>query len=632
MEDPKKLSIKELLMCSKNYIIPIYQRNYSWKEIQIEQLLQDIWDKHKDSSFYYIGTLIVDERDNDFVIVDGQQRYTTIILINAILKGIERLNNAILKDLDKPNLKFDARAEVENYIKQVYLNGYNEFKSRQELECQNIHLALRIIKDFLNKKNKEHGLEQYVDYFYNKVQIIQVSVPEKTDINHYFEIMNTRGEQLEAHEILKAWLIKNCEEGYRGSFAKIWEACSQMEVRVQTCFNKEERDRFFGKDLCIPIDEIKLIHDNKQSEDSNNRLADILEDASIHEDSNKTKSDQTAEKYHSIIDFPNFLLIILRIFLNDESISLDDKSLLKETGYGDRIEHLKVKHPEEFILFLLKCRVLFDNHIIKQEERGGKTDWYILKPKYGRDNTIYWVNTFGKEDTDDDEELKDMIMLQTMLQVSYPGNSFKNWLYDLLSWLTEQQDVRYGDFMKKSRCIARNLYQKEVEKIPFTYFNTERFVFNLLDYLLWKEYREQRKSLAKSQPPLANLQDEYKTCFDNFRFRGGNSIEHLFPQSKKDKIEVPHDQKDNMEEEKGTILNSFGNLCLISNGNNSKYSDLNFEAKKHQFLEHIKNQKGVAESLKQAIMFSNDKWNTTEINKHGKQMMDLLDRFKNEPI
>jgi uncharacterized protein with ParB-like and HNH nuclease domain len=615
MTPPRTLSLRQLLLENTNYIIPIYQRNYSWRETQIEQFLQDIWDKCKENanSFYYIGTLIVDERNNGFEIIDGQQRYTTVVLINAILnKVFSRLDS-----VNKSNLKFDARSEVENYIKQTYVVGYDEFKHPQESECQNIKLALKIIKTFLKKKENSdlEDLEQYINYFYENVKIIQVGVPEGTDINHYFEIMNTRGEQLEAHEILKAWLIKNCEEQNRNRFAQIWDACSQMEVRIQNCFNREDNYTLFGQDFSIIPTEglITLTQETitKLEQEDKKKLLDILETYEIDKGFDQSKKTVSNEKYRSIIDFPNFLLIVLRTFLFDDSVSLDDKNLLKENGFGYMTNNIKVK-PEQFLSFLLKCRVLFDNYIIKQEERDGKTDWYILSPKYNNEGSIYWVNTFtfGKDKNAESEidnidllGLKDIIILQTMLQVSFPGNSFKNWLLEVLTWLTQQKSVEYEKYMEQLINITQNLYKKESKKNPFTYFNTERFVFNLLDYLLWKEYNNKQ----------FNLNSEYNKYFENFRFRGGNSIEHLLPKSHKQEIDA---------EDKDTILNSFGNLCLISNSNNSKYSDYGFKAKKEQFLKQ-----NSTESLKQTIMFSNEEWNVQEIKKHETKMIELLNRF-----
>ena len=79
------------------------------------------------------------------------------------------------------------------------------------------------------------------NYLLNNVNILRVSVPEDTDLNHYFEIMNTRGEQLEQHEILKARCLKEIigEEKIAHAFSVIWDACANMGRHVQYGFKDD---------------------------------------------------------------------------------------------------------------------------------------------------------------------------------------------------------------------------------------------------------------------------------------------------------------------------------------------------------------------------------------------------------
>lgn len=77
-------------------------------------------------------------------------------------------------------------------------------------------------------------------------------MPENTDLNRYFEIMNTRGEQLEQHDILKASLMSNLRDAAeRRLFAAIWEACSDMTGYVQMHFiskNNSVREAIFSSE------------------------------------------------------------------------------------------------------------------------------------------------------------------------------------------------------------------------------------------------------------------------------------------------------------------------------------------------------------------------------------------------
>ncbi len=84
--------------------------------------------------------------------------------------------------------------------------------------------------DAIINKTERQAFEQY---FLHNVHIIHYSVPKDVDLNHYFEVMNSRGEQLEKHEIVKSTLsqyIKDKKE--LATFSRVWEACSDMNIYI----------------------------------------------------------------------------------------------------------------------------------------------------------------------------------------------------------------------------------------------------------------------------------------------------------------------------------------------------------------------------------------------------------------
>ena len=201
-------SIRDIFDEQYKYIIPLYQRNFSWRREQIEQLLQDVFSafKQNPNGKYYIGSLVVLKRSNgDFEVIDGQQRMTVLSLITKIL-GINK----------EPRLFYDSRPEVEEFFKAFYLEDGNrnidysqtahlknaiEFIKEIELDAENqigrINEAKEIVKE---------GVSFY-QYFENNVILVRVEIPQDTDVASYFEIMNNRGAQLQKHEILKAFLV-----------------------------------------------------------------------------------------------------------------------------------------------------------------------------------------------------------------------------------------------------------------------------------------------------------------------------------------------------------------------------------------------------------------------------------------
>ena len=75
-----------------SYVVPLYQRGFTWKDTEIEQLLQDVYESYEENKSnpagkYFIGSLVVLKRHNGmYEVVDGQQRLTVLSLISRILR------------------------------------------------------------------------------------------------------------------------------------------------------------------------------------------------------------------------------------------------------------------------------------------------------------------------------------------------------------------------------------------------------------------------------------------------------------------------------------------------------------------------------------------------------------------
>ncbi len=617
---PKELTILDLLNSGK-YVIPLYQRNYAWEEVEITQLLQDVWDKYKidKESNYYIGTLVIDRRKADvYEIIDGQQRHTTITLINAVVHSNEEYCNYAIPI---SSLTFDARDDIKQFIDMLLTNykGAKEF-STDSIGLSNIKRAIRYIEGFFEKDEVKKEIQQYLKYFYHNVKIVRIDVPEDTDINHYFEIMNNRGEQLEQHEILKAKFIDNFEkdkEELHDKFALIWDACSQMDRPIQSCFNASERAILFGKDFAdIPTDGISKnfrISEGKTNTENGDSLLDILNTFELSNNFQQIDQENRDSKYKSIIDFPNFLLQVLKVTTPSNKVSLDDKNLLKAFNYPNKID---MPCPEKFVNSLLYYRTLFDRYIIKREEANDDWSWKLISPvRY--DTEVSYKNTFGGVNDDEGIESKDFVMLQSMLHVSFPSNNYKNWLQEVLIFFKANSEIDRYAFLVKLNAIANG----ELSNIKANQYNlgthTPRYLFNYLDYVLWSEYDKNVKgkyikgNLSEVQRKMLTSKDK----FNSFRFTLNNSVEHVAPQN-------PIDGSPAVRQ-----LNSFGNLCLISSSTNSRLINLGFEGKR----EYFKSTKSV-ESLKQTLIFSHTKWDDNEIDEHQNEVLSLLEAYSNKTL
>ena len=656
----KTLTISDLFNDENKckYIIPIYQRNYAWGDDEISSLLQDIKNaceqNQEQDKNYYIGSLVVYRRDNgDFEVIDGQQRLTTLTLIMHHLGK-----------LSFRNVSFEHRDESEQA-----LSNLNSEKLPSNFS-QALKTIKKVIDEWGNNKN------EIVKFLLDKVEIIRTEVPEGTDLNHYFEIMNTRGEQLEKHEVLKARLMKKLSEDIEKSlFAKIWDACSDMSRYAVMGFEPKIRELIFGnkwsgKPKCFIeiIDDIKEYNKEieRQNQEENKKLSiinmqedldskKILDIIDGVKNSGFNKND-SADKYDgsftSIIDFPNFLMHVLRIYLEmtDECrdftkiVPLDEKYLLN--SFEGQIKDDEA--VRNFIYVLLICRYLFDCYVIKSNAiRTGEENWslWAVMPN---DSSYYYKNTFGNNteskndeelDNSDDTKTKTVVMLLSMFHVSNPSRIYKNWLYAVLRWLFNNKDNitpdNYIHFLEElcdkfyfgNNCQGKDITEIILDKVEVEFelnsgskensndkecwdrgVNVPNFVFNRLDYQLWKLPGEKVKDFLKNDGWLT--ENTKNAIWKKFRFTFRSSVEHHYPQHPIDGQRIED-------------VDMFGNLYLLSQSKNSRLNNLTPVAKR-DIIKPWNN----CDSLKQVIMMSHDKWGEDEIKVHGEKMLTIL----NQPL
>lgn len=273
----ESISIKRLLS-ENQYKIPVYQRNFDWSEPQIQQLIDDIQDyaeKGDNATVYYIGSLVIYEKAGQFEILDGQQRFTTLCLLTIYLKY--RLPNRF-DFFKKPNLSFESRSKSEFTINKLFEIFCKEESSEHassiklpellsKIDTKKANLSIiegfKAIDRVIEKKfgdNKDGTLLKFANYLMKQVKILPVLVPKNTDVTHYFEVMNNRGEQLEKHEVVKANLLSAVQRDKQAmaTIQRVWMACADMSRYVQLGFSVEERKAIFGE----TVEDFKLIIPN----------------------------------------------------------------------------------------------------------------------------------------------------------------------------------------------------------------------------------------------------------------------------------------------------------------------------------------------------------------------------------
>ena len=622
------------------YVIPRYQRAYAWEEKEIEQLIDDICDDNDPKRDYYIGSLIVARRKADdeveYEVIDGQQRLTTIYLLLQCLLDEGYFSRGEVGVGEA--LSFDCRSKSNCTLAYIRSDA-RKSEGKEELLDQSILLAVDIIKKKLAREfgDRVEDQKKFVDRL-KHVVLYRIEVPEHTDLNRYFEIMNTRGEQLEQHDILKARLMNYLDDAYeREAFARIWEACSDMTGYVQMHFSVEDREKLFVEQWSSLSSEDalrELCRGKRRSEGKSDGLdiSKIIASKYKEEDEDGTQEERDAEaRFESIIDFPYFLLHVLRVFCRVKRLSmdgaeelgslLDDKLLLKDfdkvIAYcekrGDkRIKDVKRWFACTFIRFLLRSRFLFDQFVVKREYAGNDQEgvWSLKElctSGAGYKKKAYYANTRLRYENEWEKTYaprnKECLMIQSALRVSYTSPKVMHWITELLVWLfnnnkTERYKLtdeaeRIAAEAVKDNFLATGNYELGVQ--------TPHIVSNYLDYLLWKEGKEKYKDFV-------------------FEFR--NSVEHWYPQ---------HPSEGTFEVWDG--IDTFGNLCIISRSVNSKFSNLSPASKMDTYRGMV--QKGSLKLRKMGEIIDKLRktekpgvaaklWRQSECAKHEEKMISLL--------
>ena len=610
------LSVNRLLN-EDTYAIPLYQRNFAWTYEEIEQLLNDVADAFQENrDNYYIGTLVVNKENDLFKIIDGQQRTTALNLIALALKhefGFDRLKSV--------NLIFPARKKSNENIQKLFTKQKISEDDENELTRGYGHA-----KDALKKVLEERQLnpQSFVDYLFENVIIFRSILPEDLDLNLYFERFNSRGEQLEAHEILKAQMMAKfgTDQEMAQKFARIWDACAEFDKPVINAFTKKTKKKHpdAEREKIFPLNWIKgnnyqnsfLLNIDKflsQIEVQSTNKKSLLSSIENKESTTVKVISHTneVEKYRTIINFETFLFFVYYITFGNVSpsdIQLDDKKLLETfenvTSVNTNLEDIIL-----FIRNLLKLKFIFDNLIVRMSQetnnRRQENDWFLQKVYRNDYNNktrgdlfvqyYYDKNSFEKFNDD-------ILMLQSMFAVTFTANRDSRWLYEILQFLfnhiEELDQPEFGSYFKDFleimavRYADGKLFTKE--GIIKKYNDIPVYAFNFVDYILWKNREELKKA--------------YDVKFEDFKFAYRRSIEHWFPQ---------HPNSDErVEKIDDKFLHSFGNLCIITDSQNSKFGNLVPSAKYKQW-EGIFNRQSLKLQMMADVTVKNDKWGICEI-------------------
>lgn len=203
------------VLANINLIIPDYQRPYKWTVGNVIRLLDDIEEAWKnDRRNYRVGTLILhhDEKDNNYNIVDGQQRTVTFSLILKAFSNVEMFKGYFpIEKNNFPNFK-QLKLERNSFNISNVINNFREIERR--------------IKRF----NDNHD---FLNYLLKNCEMVVVITKELSEAFQFFDSQNSRGKKLYPHDLLKAYHLRemnNYEVSEIIKTVKIWEDMDQKDL------------------------------------------------------------------------------------------------------------------------------------------------------------------------------------------------------------------------------------------------------------------------------------------------------------------------------------------------------------------------------------------------------------------
>lgn len=256
---PADKTIKALLKSGRQFMIPRFQRDYSWEKKNCEEFLDDIIkclkckDGKLETTSYFLGTMLFignfDEKSNkEIQVVDGQQRITTITILFSVIsdifreKGEDNLSKLIFSYImtsdDDGNevriIKSESSYPYFSYYIQDREKMVKQEPSSEEELC--IQTTYRLFRSRLEEKNLKDFMSEKCDGFQNDISLIDIlkairdqilncifisiSTDDTNQAYRIFEILNAKGKKLAAIDLIKNRLFEKLRKTEPADYAK----------------------------------------------------------------------------------------------------------------------------------------------------------------------------------------------------------------------------------------------------------------------------------------------------------------------------------------------------------------------------------------------------------------------------
>lgn len=254
----KAKTIRELLGGAK-YSIDYYQREYRWQSKQMTELVEDLTGKFLESyeagddrgavehyGHYFLGSIVISDRDRQKFIIDGQQRLTSLTLLLIYLhrqlteeEEKKQLANLIFSQ-KYGRRSFNLDVPDRTPCMEALYSGQAFDSSDQPESVANILARFEDIEEQFPEEAKGAALPYFADWLIENVHLVEITACSDEDAYTIFETMNDRGLSLTPTDMLKGYLLANINDGdARNLASKVW--CERV-AECQVLGKEEDAD------------------------------------------------------------------------------------------------------------------------------------------------------------------------------------------------------------------------------------------------------------------------------------------------------------------------------------------------------------------------------------------------------
>lgn len=257
-----------LTVQGKTFLIPSFQRPYKWEEDHWNDLFIDITRAYEKRTGHFMGAIVMQKIEKNeeilYVIIDGQQRLTTISLcLLALAKWIKEFNsgntylyNTTIKDflitnkLDGSEVKrivlsnkHENNLLYSDVIDKFYSNGLTKenLGRGRNIFSEVVDYFYNQINSYYNDETSNLDINNFVNGFFTTIsqylKFIMINLGSNEDANMIFETLNTRGKPLVPGELIRNYIFMHPKIIHADDlYNKFWEP-------LEKCFEKLEKDK-----------------------------------------------------------------------------------------------------------------------------------------------------------------------------------------------------------------------------------------------------------------------------------------------------------------------------------------------------------------------------------------------------